>query len=454
MSADACGDPRAADSSAALPGPAGTTSLEAELQGEPSLPKRYFKLLGPGLVTGASDDDPSGIGTYASAGAAHGYALLWTAPLTFPLMVAVQLICARIGLVSGQGLAGVLRRHYGRAVLYPAVLALLVANTLNAGADLGAVAAGLGLLVPGLPGPAVVVAAGLLLLVLQAWGSYRLIAGTFKWLTLALLAYIGASFFAALRWGEVLRGTLLPTFRWDPAFLAMLVAVLGTTISPYLFFWQASQEVEEERARGRRRLGRRRGASAAELRYAAWDVSLGMLFSNAVMYFIILASAATLHQEGQTDIRSAAEAAQALRPLAGEAAELLLALGLVGTGLLAVPVLTASGAYAVAEALGWENGLGEKPQNARRFYVVLTASTLVGVALSFLDINLVDALVWTAVLNGVLAPPLLVLVLLVANNPAVMGKRVNGRALNVLGWATAALMFAAAAGLFLTCGQA
>jgi NRAMP (natural resistance-associated macrophage protein)-like metal ion transporter len=420
---------------------------------EPNPVKRLVKSLGPGLITGAADDDPSGIATYALAGAALGYAPLWTAPVTFPLMAAVQYICAKIGMVSGTGLAGALRRHYPRAVLYPVVFSLLAANTLNVGADLGAVAAGLNLLVP-VPTLYLVGPVGLLLLALQVWGSYPLIARVFKWLTLSLFAYVGSALCAGADLGSVLRGTLLPTFRLDGPFLALLVALLGTTISPYLFFWQASQEVEEEVVLGRTQLRQRRGASDAELRWARWDVGLGMFFSNLVMYFIILATAATLHRVGRTDIGDAAEAAEALRPLAGEAATVLMALGLIGTGLLAVPVLTASAAYACCEALGWRGSLAAQPERAQRFYGLIAGSTVAGLLLNFLGFDPVRALFWVAVVNGVLAPPLLVVILVMANNPAVMGTRVNGRLANVLGGLTALLMFAAAAGLFLTWGDA
>ncbi len=410
---------------------------------------RFLRALGPGLITGASDDDPSGIGTYAFAGAALGYACLWTALVTFPLMAAVQFICAKIGMVSGQGLAGVLRRHYPRAILYSAVAGLVVANTINAGVDIGAVAAGLNLMVP-LPVAAFVFPIALVLLALQIWGSYRLVARTFQWLTLSLFAYIGSSFFARPDWAEVARGTLVPAVRMDSTYLATLVAILGTTISPYLFFWQASQEVEEERAAGRRSRARRAGASDAELNYAAWDVNLGMFFSNVVMFFIILATAATLHRAGRFDVQSAAEAAEALRPLAGNAAALLLTLGLVGSGFLAVPVLTTSSAYAVCEGFGWRSGLDQKPWQARAFYAVIVASTLAGTMINFLGINPMAALFWTAVLNGFLAPPLLVVIMLVANRRDVLGDRVNGRCLNVLGWTTTVLMCAAAVGLVWT----
>jgi NRAMP (natural resistance-associated macrophage protein)-like metal ion transporter len=421
-------------------------------QGRSNAVRRLFRELGPGLITGASDDDPSGIATYALAGASLGYATLWSALLTFPLMASVQFISAKVGLVSGCGLAGVLRRHYPPTLLYPAVLGLVIANTLNAGADIGAIAAGVNLLLP-IPIASLIVPIGLSILVLQVWGSYRLIANTFKWLTLSLFAYVGAAFFAEPELTDVLKGTFVPVLRLDSKFLTVLVAILGTTISPYLLFWQASQEVEEDVMRGRKWPRQRRGTTAAELRYVAWDVNLGMFLSNLVMYFIILATAATLNRAGQSNISSAAEAAEALRPLAGDAASILMALGLIGTGFLAVPILTTSGAYAVCETFGWKSSLDAKLRGAKHFYVVIGASTIVALFLNFAGINPVDALFWVSVINGFLSPPLLVIVLLIANNRQVMGERVNGPGLNVLGWTTAALMFAAAAGLVATWGK-
>jgi NRAMP (natural resistance-associated macrophage protein)-like metal ion transporter len=414
--------------------------------------KRFLKILGPGLITGASDDDPSGIGTYALAGASLGFSTLWTALVTFPMMTAVQFICAKIGMVTGMGLARVLRRHYSRALLYPVVAGLVIANTINAGTDIGAIAAAVNLLVP-IPVTALVVPIALVILGLQVWGSYRLIAQTFKWLTLVLFAYIGSALYARPDLGEVLRGTLIPTLSLDARFMTMLVAILGTTISPYLFFWQASQEVEEEISMGRRTLKARRGATDTELRFAGVDVTAGMFFSNVVMYFIILATAATLFKAGQTDIQSAAEAAQALRPLAGDAASALLALGLIGAGFLGVPVLTGSSAYAMAEALGWEYGLDEKPRRAKLFYATIIVPTLIGMLINFVGINPIRALFWTAVINGFLAPPMLVLIMLIANTPRIMGERTNGRWINIAGWATTAVMFAAAIGLVLTWGN-
>jgi len=429
---------------------AGTGSLEVALDREPNPFKRFLKALGPGFITGASDDDPSGIGTYAVAGATLGFATIWTALVTFPLMATVQFICAKVGMVSGRGLAGVLRQSYPRWLLYPSVVSLLVANTINVGADLGAIAAAINLLVPALPiAPLVVPIAGIILL-LQIWGSYRLIAQIFKWLTLALLAYIGSAVLARPDWSEVLRGTVVPTIRFDSAFLATLVAILGTTISPYLFFWQASQEVEEEVHMGRTRLWQRQGASDKELRYASLDVNTGMFFSNLVMYFIIFATAATLHAAGQTDINSATEAAEALRPLAGDLSAILLAAGLIGAGFLAVPILSGSAAYALSEAFGWRYGLGEKPDRARQFYAVIAASTLIGMGINFVGINPFDALFLTAVINGFIAPPLMVLIMLIANNRQIMGERTNGRWTNVLGWIATLTMWAAALVLVLS----
>lgn len=426
--------------------------MEAAVEREKNPLKKFLEILGPGFITGASDDDPSGIGTYATAGASLGFGALWTALITFPLMTAAQYICGKVGMVSGMGLAGVLRRHYSRWLLYPAVLALIVANTINAGADIGAIAAAVNLLIP-IPITAMIIPITLIILAVQVWGSYRLIEQTFKWLTLALFAYIGSAFFARPNLAEVLKGTFIPSFSFDHTFLTTLVAILGTTISPYLFFWQANQEVEEEISMGRIRLLQRKGATDKELKYEAWDTSIGMFFSNVVMYFIILATAATLFKAGKTDIKSATDAAQALRPLAGDASSILLALGLIGAGFLGVPILTGSAAYAVAETFGWRHSLDDKPRRAKAFYAVIGASTLIGMLINFLGINPIDALFWTAVINGFLAPPLLVLIILIANNKKVMGKRVNGRITNILGWLTTAIMFAAAVALAVTWGK-
>jgi len=420
----------------------------AEIRAEKNPLRRLGMILGPGLITGASDDDPSGIGTYAQAGAQHGFATLWTTLAMLPMQVAVQFICAKIGLVTGKGLAGVLREHYPRA-LYPAVIALVIANTLNAGADIGAIAAAINMLVP-IPAIVFVVPVSLGIIGLQVFGSYRVIEKVFRWLALALLAYIGAALFARPDVLGVLGGTFIPTIKLDPAYIGILVALLGTTISPYLFFWQASQEVEEQINIGRRHLRQRQGASRIELKHALWDTMAGMVFSEVVAYFIILATGATLFAAGKTDVMSATEAAQALRPLAGDLSVLLFAIGLIGSGVLAVPVLTGSAAYGVSEAFGWRSGLSRSPSKAPGFYAVIVAATLVGMAINFLGINPITALVLCAVLNGIVAGPLIVLVMLVSNDRRAMGERTNGRLLNVVGWVTAGVMIVAAIGLVVT----
>ena len=417
----------------------------AALRSEKNPLRRLARALGPGLITGASDDDPSGIGTYAQAGAQHGFATLWTTLAMLPMQVGVQYMCAKIGLVTGKGLAGVLREHHPR-LLYPAVIALVIANTLNAGADIGAIAAAINLLVP-VPPIVFVVPVAVGIIALQVFGTYRLIEKVFRWLALALLAYIGAALFARPDVLGVMAGTFIPTIRLDPAYLGILVALLGTTISPYLFFWQASQEVEEQISIGRRHLWHRQGASRFELRYALWDTMAGMVFSEVVAYFIIFATGATLFAAGKTDVASATDAAQALRPLAGDASVLLFAIGLIGSGVLAVPVLTGSAAYGVTEAFGWRSGLDRTLLHAPQFYAVIVAATLVGMAINFLGINPITALVLSAVINGIVAAPLIVLVMLVSNDRAAMGNRTNGRLLNVVGWTTAGVMGLAAIGL-------
>ncbi len=428
----------------------GTATEEVAAQGGRVTLKSLFKVLGPGLITGASDDDPSGIGTYTQAGAALGFATLWMAVFIYPFMAAVQFICAKIGMVTGKGLGGVIREHYSRKVLYPVLFALVVANVVNAGVDIGAISAAINLIVPQLPITVMIIPIAVIILVLQIWGSYRLIANVFKWLTLALFAYIGAALFAKPDWGEVIRNTFIPTIRLDTTFLAAVVAILGTSISPYLFFWQASQEVEEEVSMGRKRLWQRKGATNSEMKYAALDVNIGMVLSCVVMYFIILTTAATLFQAGKTDIQSATDAAEALKPIAGDAAKYLLALGLIGASILAVPILTGSASYAVAEAFGWKYGLDEKPRRAKQFYAVIVAATLVGMLINFVGINPITALFWTAVLNGFLAPPLMVVIMLVSNNKKIMGERTNTPLINLLGWVGTVIMFAGAIALVVT----
>ena len=380
--------------------------------------RRFFADLGPGLITGAADDDPSGISTYSVAGAAFGYLPLWTALFSFPLMAAVQLMCARLGLVTGLGLAGVIRRRYSRWVLWGACSLLVVANVINIAADLGGMAEAT-MLVTRVPAALCVPLYGVVIVSLLMWSSYRTIARVFKWLTLVLLAYVLTAFVAHVDWRLALRATLIPHIEWSRGFFSVLVAILGTTISPYLFFWQAAQEVEEERAMGRN-FAQRRGATPEELRACRDDVVTGMFASNAIMYFIIMTTAATLHAHGKTNIATAQEAAEALRPLAGAGAYWLFTLGLIGTGILAVPVLAGSCAYAIAEAAAWRGSLNRRPRQARKFYTVLAVAMALGVALNYAGFNAIKLLFTTAVINGVLAPPLILIVVLLTRDRTVM----------------------------------
>ena len=410
---------------------------------------RYFRILGPGLVTGAADDDPSGITTYSVAGASLGYGMLWMALATFPLMAAVQLICARIGLVTGRGLAAAIRRHYPRPFLYVACLLLLIANVFNIAADLSGMA-DVTRMLTGVPALVSVPVLGVVILLTTIYATYATFAQFLKWLTAALFAYVVTAFLAGPDWRQVAVAAVVPRLSWDPLYMTTMVAVLGTTISPYLFFWQASHEVEEEKARGRRTMAQRRGATAHELADARLDVGTGMFFSNLVMFFIILATGATLHAAGQTEIESARQAAEALRPLAGDGAYLLFAIGLIGTGLLAVPVLAGSASFAIAEVFGWRSGLDLTPRRGRRFYLIFGGAVVAGMALNLAGTNPIRMLFLSAVLNGLLAPPLLVLVMLVGNNRAIMGRHTTGPWLNLLGWLATAIMFLAAIAFFAT----
>jgi NRAMP (natural resistance-associated macrophage protein)-like metal ion transporter len=408
--------------------------------------RRFFHDLGPGVVTGAADDDPSGISTYSTVGAAFGLSQLWTVFLTYPLMTAVQTMCARLALVTGEGLAGVIRRRYPRWALWSSCLLLAVANVINIGADLLGMADALEM-VTGVPSRwwPPLLAAGILAALV--WWRYHHLARTLKWITLVLFAYVIAAFLARPDWPQVLKATFVPHVEWSSRNLAMLVAILGTTITPYMFFWQSFQEVEEERAQGRRTILARRGATDEELRAAQTDVFAGMAWAGVAMYFIILTTASTLHVSGQTEIATARQAAEALRPLAGEAAYLLFAVGLVGTGILAVPVLAGSAAHAFAEAMHWDASLDDRPKVGAKFYAVLTVAVLLGLALDWLEIDAIRALFYAALVNGILAPPLVVVVTLLTSDETVMGDRVNPPWLRALGWATAAIMLAAAVAL-------
>ena len=405
--------------------------------------RTFFAQLGPGLITGAADDDPSGISTYSVAGASFGYLTLWTALFSFPLMAAVQLMCARLGLVTGRGLASVVRTYYSRKILWCACTLLMIANVFNIGADLGGMAEATEMMT-GIKSYYWTPLYTLLIISLLFFSSYRHIARIFKWLTLVLFAYIAAAFIARPDWSLVMKATFLPRFEWSNSYMATFVGILGTTISPYLFFWQAAEEVEDERAQAKT------VPMGDELRIAHTDVVTGMFFSNLVMYFIILTAAATLHVHGQTNIETAQDAAEALRPLAGNAAYLLFTFGLIGTGMLAVPVLAGSAAYAIAEAKDWRGSLEDRPSLSRKFYGVIAISMILGLVLDFVGFNAVKMLFYSAVLNGILAPPLIVLVVLLTSNPAVMGARVSSRPLRYLGWAAAVVMTLATIGMFVT----
>jgi len=414
-----------------------------------------FKILGPGIITGASDDDPAAIGTFAAVGASLGFATLWLPLLTLPLMATVQFICAKIGLVTGHGIAGVVHKYYSRKLLYPVVAALFIANTIGAGVDLGIMAAALNLIIP-IPAPVLVPILTALILTALLFGSYKQITGVLKWLTLALFAYVAAALLSRPDWGEVLRATVLPSIHFDKALIGAVVAILGANISPYAFFWQTETEAEErrqhgeeQRPKGRARRWRPR-LTNDEIKYAAMDVNVGMFFANLAMYCIILAAAATLHASGKTQISSAADLADALRPVAGDGARLLFAVGIVGSGLLAMPTLTGSAAYAVSQAFGWKYGLNRKPHQARQFYAVIVVAALIGMLINFAGFNPVDALVWASTLYGVLAPLLLVVIMLISNNREIMGRRKNGRLLNIMGWTATIIMFAASGALILT----
>ncbi|MEC5161479.1 NRAMP (natural resistance-associated macrophage protein)-like metal ion transporter [Janthinobacterium sp. CG_23.3] len=401
--------------------------------------------LGPGLIAGAADDDPSGIATYSQAGAQFGFGLLWTILFTYPLMVGIQIVSAKIGCVSGHGLATNIRRHYPAWLLHAIVGLLLVANTINIAADVAAMGQALALLVPG-PAHLFALGFGLVSILLQLCVPYGRYVRILKWLTLALLAYFAAAMALNIPWADVARSTLLPQLQWDRAYVTTVVALFGTTISPYLFFWQASQEVEDLNADPRARALRKAPELApANFQRIKVDTFAGMAFSNLVAFFIMLTSALALHAHGLTDIGSAADAANALRPVAGEFAFVLFSVGIIGTGLLAVPVLAGSAAYAVAGAFKWKNSLALRPSVAKEFYGIVVLSTLIGVALCFTKIDPFQALYWSAVINGVISVPIMAVMMLMAARADVMGRLTISRRLAVLGWLCTGVMAAAVA---------
>jgi len=411
-----------------------------------------LRLLGPGLITGASDDDPSGIATYSQAGAQFGFSMTWVMLFTWPLMAAIQEISARIGRVTGQGIAANLREHYPAALLRAIVGLLLIANFVNLGADLGAMGDALRLLIGGPSGLYVVLfAAGCA--VLEIYSSYQRYVTILKWTTLSLFAYVATALMIEVPWREVAYQTFVPHLSLDKDYLTVIVAVLGTTISPYLFFWQASEEAEEERIDpAAKPLIEAPEQAAKEIRRIEIDTYIGMGLSNVVAFFIIVTTAATLHLNGATDVQTSEAAAQALRPIAGNFAFYIFGIGILGTGLLAVPVLAGSSAYALAEAMGWRAGLSRDPAEAKRFYATIVAGTIVGIGINFINIDPIKALFWSAVINGVVAVPLMVAMMLMARQPQVMGTYTVPGWLWGLGWLSTAAMAAAVVVMFATWG--
>jgi NRAMP (natural resistance-associated macrophage protein)-like metal ion transporter len=422
--------------------------VEKEIQQSGPLGKLriFLKALGPGLITAASGDDPSGIGTYSQTGAQFGYTQLWTALFTFPFQAVILEICARIALQTGRGLAANIRKYYPRPILYFYVFLLFVANIITIGADLGAMAASAQLLF-GLP--VLLWLAGMTVLTasLEIFIPYKQYAKVLRILTLTLLSYILGAFFVSQDWAQALRSTFVPTFHFDRKYLLNLVAILGTTITPYLFFWQASEEVEEEIDEGKMTEIQRKGVSKTELKWMHADVTSGSFLSNIVFWFIVVTTASTLNQNGITNVDSASRAAEALRPLAGDFSYLLFAVGIIGTGMLAVPVLAGSAAYAAAETFKFSEGLFLKLGQAPAFYGVIALATLIGAAINLIGINPILALYYAAVINGMVAPLLLFMIMLISNNRKIMQNETNGRFSNILGWLTTFAMGAAAAAL-------
>ncbi len=408
-----------------------------------SLIQRLKKAVGPGVITGIADDDPSGIATYSQTGAMFGYGQLWLALFSYPFMVSIQEMCARIGLVTGTGLAGILKKHYSRPILFGAIALLAITNIINIGADLGAMAAATQLVLPISFVPALLILTAITILT-EVFIPYPKYVSFLKYLALTVFAYIIAAFAVKQDWGLILNATLIPHFEWNTAYILNVTAMLGTTISPYLFFWQADEEVEEELMHHKiRAMGR--GVpkiTRADITQMRTDTAFGMFISNLVTFFIIITAAATLGANGITSVTSAAQVAESLRPLAGDFSSLLFTLGIVGTGLLAVPVLAGSAAYAIAEAANWSEGLSKTFTQARGFYLVIIVATLVGILVNLSPINPMTMLYYAAILNGLLAPPLMILILLVGNNKKIMGDRTTGKLGNFFGIIITILMSA------------
>ena len=416
---------------------------------QPERPK-LLQILGPGLITGASDDDPSGIATYSQAGAQFGYDMGWTLLFSWPLMCAIQEISARIGRVTGRGIAGNLTRHYPAAVVYGLVGLLVIANTINLGADLGAMAASLKLLVGG-PMLAYVALFGVTSVLLEAFVRYSRYVSVLKWLTLSLFAYVATAFVVGMPWATMAYHLVVPHIQWNAAYFTVVVAILGTTISPYLFFWQAEEEVEDVEERdGAEPLEQAPEQAPAEFQRIRWDTYTGMALSNAVALFIVLTTAATLNAHGITNIQTSSQAAEALRPIAGQFVFLVFGLGIIGTGLLALPVLAGSAAYALGEVFGWRVGLARTVPRAKAFYATIAVATLVGGILNFTPIDPIKALFWSAVINGIVAVPVMALMMHLSSHKEAMGKFKLHIGLRAVGWTATLVMAAAAIGMFAT----
>lgn len=402
--------------------------------------RQYWNTLGPGLTTGAADDDPSGIATYSQTGAQYGFQLLWLSALTFPLMAIVQEMCARIGIVTGRGLASNIRNHFSRRVLYLCTLMLFAANSFNIGADLGAMAKGVQLIDHGADYTLLVIGFAALMLVMQIFMPYARYAHYLKWLAMVLLAYVASAILAHLNWSSALHKAAVPTIHWTKDQLLLICAILGTTISPYLFFWQTSQEVEEEILEGKKSIASRQGSDKESVKRMRIDVWSGMLLSNIVMFFIIAACGGILFPAGITHIHTASDAAEALRPFAGNMTYWLFAIGIIGTGLLAIPVLAGSSSYAISESLHWKSGLYRNLRQAHAFYGTLIISMFVGLAINFVGIDPIKALIYSAVFNGIVAPLILATIVVIASNKKIMGDWVNKKPLTYLGWGVTGLM--------------
>ncbi len=410
--------------------------------------KSFFRILGPGLITGAADDDPSGIATYSQAGAQFGFGTLWMVLLQFPMMVVIQEMCARIGLVTGSGLVGIIRKKYSKVTVYPIISLLLIANTINIGADIGAMSASIKLILPHLPITLVTIFFTTLVICAEIFIPYRKYVTILKYLTLSLLAYVITAFIIGGNWSQILIATVTPHIEFTPAFAMLFVAIFGTTISPYLFFWQASEEAEEDVAKNKiSEIGKGKPKiKKNEIKLMRADVMIGMTISQMIMWFIILTAAGTLHAHGLTNIATADEAAKALEPLvkgfpfAGELAKTIFALGIIGTGLLAIPILAGSSAYALSEQFGLKQGLSKKPRQAKLFYLIIAVSTLIGLWINFANIDPIKILIYAAVINGIIAVPLAIAIMKIGNDKKILATKTNGKISNIIGWITVTIM--------------